>query len=317
MTRQLQSKYAPIKGNTRRAEISQGGTGSGTLSEAVVQLGLTPLSLVGVPGGLAEVDPITGKLPIDSVGVSYNNLPAPGLSIEGPLQLIHGAKSIYSLTEFKNNIGYVVSIDSGSVSLSGDKITIIAPATGRSVVLTINERPVTIPIGVFKPLKASILTPSANSSAPKSFQITVEKYQAEPLTYTDWVELSAASGTITPPVNVSSVEFEGRGGASGEATMVVKGREYSLGVATVRRSVRLDTDSSVSYRLAEDGTLKYRFIVPSSLHVSTDWEIALDAAFTQIVVSSYNDTVNLQKLDVNILPGSYYARVRYKGQFTL
>jgi len=57
---------------------------------------------------------------------------------------------------------------------------------------------------------------------------------------------------------------------------------------------------------------------PSDTHVSTDWQIATDAAFTNIVYESLDDASNLTSLDVpagNLQDGTttYYVRVRHTG----
>lgn len=317
MLRQLQSKHAPVRGATKVAGISQGGSGETTIEGAIHALDLISLDSIGHDLGIAGSDPKTGKLPIDNVGTNYGNLPLPGLSIEGPLQLVHGASAVYHLTEYKSDMVYTVSVDTGIVSVTKDEITITAPPSGPAVVLTINGRSITIPIGVFKPLKTKILTPVQDGVMAKVFQVTAERYAAEPLTYTPWVKAEVGTSSITIPDSASAIEFEGRSGVTGKAEVTVKGKVYACGVATVRRAVAIDNNSALYSSLQEDGTLKYRFIVPSSEHISTDWELSLDEGFTKIIKSSYNDTVNLQKWTVNIAPNTYYVRVRYKGRFSL
>ena len=50
-------------------------------------------------------------------------------------------------------------------------------------------------------------------------------------------------------------------------------------------------------------------------HMSSDWELSTDPAFSTIVRSSYNDSTNLRSwLATSLLPSvTYYARVRYRG----
>jgi hypothetical protein len=52
-------------------------------------------------------------------------------------------------------------------------------------------------------------------------------------------------------------------------------------------------------------------------HDASDWEIASDAEFTNIVDSSYNDTVNLTSYTPNNLQPetTYYVRVRYRSDY--
>ncbi len=50
-------------------------------------------------------------------------------------------------------------------------------------------------------------------------------------------------------------------------------------------------------------------------HVSTSWEVATDSAFTSLVMSKYNDTVNKTTLTLSGLNylGNYYIRSKYHG----
>lgn len=50
-------------------------------------------------------------------------------------------------------------------------------------------------------------------------------------------------------------------------------------------------------------------------HLNTDWQLALDSAFTNVVQQSLNDTVNKSSWTLNtLLPNrNYYLRVRYRG----
>ena len=54
---------------------------------------------------------------------------------------------------------------------------------------------------------------------------------------------------------------------------------------------------------------------PIDYHVYSDWEIATDTGFSNIVKSSYSDSVNLTKIVFKNLTAStvYYVRVRYKS----
>jgi hypothetical protein len=54
----------------------------------------------------------------------------------------------------------------------------------------------------------------------------------------------------------------------------------------------------------------------SDMHLGSDWEVATDNLFANVVFSSYADTSNLTSIDVSGLSitTQYYARVRYTGQ---
>ena len=58
--------------------------------------------------------------------------------------------------------------------------------------------------------------------------------------------------------------------------------------------------------------------MPGSLHANTDWEIATDAGFTNIVYSSLSNATNKTSVTASGLSygTSYYARCRYNGAYT-
>ena len=93
----------------------------------------------------------------------------------------------------------------------------------------------------------------------------------------------------------------------------MNGIDYNCGVAKTNRKIVLVDSAVVSVTVSGTGSLQYRTISTALKHISTDWEIATDEDFTNIVKSSYNDTVNKLSWEVTLPSGNYYLRFRHKG----
>ena len=72
---------------------------------------------------------------------------------------------------------------------------------------------------------------------------------------------------------------------------------------------RTNTVLATRFEMVGDGT---------DVHIGTDWEIATDTGFNNVVISSYDDTVNKTTYTFTVpnLNTQYYIRVRYTGQST-
>jgi len=58
----------------------------------------------------------------------------------------------------------------------------------------------------------------------------------------------------------------------------------------------------------------FRFGIGSDTHASSDWEVATDSGFSNIIASSIDDTTNLTSFTVSGLSiNTYFVRVRYSG----
>ena len=72
---------------------------------------------------------------------------------------------------------------------------------------------------------------------------------------------------------------------------------------------RTNTASATQFGMVGSGT---------DVQIGTDWEVATDVGFSNVIISSYNDTVNKNTFTFTVpnLNTRYYIRVRYKGQNT-
>ncbi len=157
----------------------------------------------------------------------------PSLHLAGDPDIYTTGSQDYIITDYKLNQTYTAAISAGTVSISGDTVSVTAPSVTGPIVLIVNNKPYTLnvlPIPVYQP---SIISPVSGAAN-----------QALSVTFT-------SSDFSTP--------------------------------------------------------------VPGPTQVSASWELATDAAFTQIFSQSLDSTTNLTSWTVNGLTISttYYARVRY------
>jgi len=76
------------------------------------------------------------------------------------------------------------------------------------------------------------------------------------------------------------------------------------------------TDGAIGYTgLATGSNMSIYSTVYTGVHTSSDWEVSTDINFTNIVYSSYQDTVNLTSIPVYgaSVSTDYYIRVRYSS----
>ena len=81
----------------------------------------------------------------------------------------------------------------------------------------------------------------------------------------------------------------------------------------INRRVVLVPGSGINTIVTGTGHLEYRFLSSSFTHTATDWEVATDMNFSNIVASSYNDTVNKLSWVTTLPVGDYFMRFRYHG----
>lgn len=122
------------------------------------------------------------------------------------------------------------------------------------------------------------------------------------------VSRSGATITYTAPSSGTEGGFiiNGR-----EIPMVVTGNQ--IGTALITSPTEGALNLSVNPTLT---TSQFTVVSGSDTHLNTDWQVATDAGFTNIVAQSNNDTVNKTSWTVGVtlsLNTTYYARARHRG----
>ena len=310
MPRQLQSSTAPAERVKGIIPINKGGTGVASRAELISLVGGIDRSLIGKAGGLLQGD-ASGKLPasvLSNAGITL------GHAITGPSVLVHGTTSIFTLTNYNTLTAVDVTVDVGTVTRNGAEISVTAPSSGESLTLTIDKRKITLPMQGFAPVKPSILYPTSGTLNVMTLTAYTGPYTSVSNTYSPWTEVTGTAGvTVTLDSGVSAIECEGRRGENGTAYVDFGSKLYQFGLSETTRLIERTTESTVTFHISGTGSLRYRTIVPSSTHVSTDWQVASDPDFTTIVKESLADTVNLTRWDLTLTEGQYYIRSRFNG----
>ena len=308
MLRQVQGAHVPYPGAAVVAPITKGGTGASTDVDAVDNIGGIHKSKLGIAGGVLKADE-SGWVP----GSILGDQTAFGYSIDGPLSLVHGQVAEYFVTNFSSHRKLVASVNNGSLSvLSDDTIRIQAPMAGTEVILTIGPRSITIPLSPAGPARPGLQTVTGDKKTSSRIFYTTE-FRAEPMIFGDWVTPAAGISSVTVPDGTYAIEIKGQKGNSGVAKLTMNGVDYSCGIAKINRRIIIASGVPVTVSVSGTGSLQYRFVNTSMKHVSTDWEIATDPAFSNIVKTSYNDTINKLSWEVTLPDGNYYLRFRHKG----
>ena len=128
--------------------------------------------------------------------------------------------------------------------------------------------------------------------------------------------LSAVSGSVSRSGDTITYTVPSSGGTGG---FVINGRTFSITITqptvnTPSVSSPVNGASGLGSSIVITGTA-FGTTGISDTHYSTDWQIATDSGFSNVVKSSINDTVNKTSWTVSGLSVSttYYVRVRYKG----
>lgn len=309
MPRQVLGRHAYVGRMKGIAPISAGGSGASTPDGAVNNFGGISRSMIGVLGGLVRRDQYRhiDRSVLEASGISAS------YAIEGPEKLVHGQTSSFYITNYNSTAPIEATVSSGSVAVNHDEIRVTAPETGDEVVLTVNGRTLVLAIVDFTPETPSFVFPTAEAIIKQKLVAYTEPFRSDVDFYTVWNTVTA-NKTVSIPDGVTSIEVEGRQGAAGISQIILGSSKYSCGKASTRRRIRRRIESVVQFVVSGSGELRYRWLYPSAVHVSTDWQLASDPEFQNIVVSSMGDTVNLTSWTVDLPEGDYYIRSRFNGR---
>jgi hypothetical protein len=310
MPRQLSDPYANLVLPDRVIAIEEGGTAASTSQEAINNIGGISRHVLGRPNGVA-ISNSAGKFTIPSNSIAISE------AVEGPRQLVRGSTATYRITNFDSRRPVTVSASAGSVVQNGEEFQITAPGTGSQIVLTIGNRSVIVPLvsgGLIKPL---ILHPENGHKQEMEFVTFVtDSFQYSAEVQGAWNEVAITNGNIAFPAGAHAIECYGGNGAEGKVTVTVDGKIYTFPVTEVRRKIVKGVGADFTVSRTGTATLRWRALSSGARHVSTDWQIATDDQFANVVESSMADTTNLTSWTVELEAGTYYVRSRFNGQTT-
>jgi len=235
------------------------------------------------------------------------------VNITGPTQLNENQVGTYTITNYNSSTNYNVTPIQGTVSISGATITYTAPAGNgiNTITAGFTVNGVTVPVTIVAP-------PTPNVSGPSSLAInqvgsyTITNYQAG-ATYL----VSASTGTVS--ISGSTITY------TAPNTTGVFG--FTINSVNVAVNVVLPTIQTPSILSPVAGATNlgpsvtftasaFAMTSGTDTQSASNWQLAFDSGFTNIVQQSLNDSTNLTTWTVNNLAANttYFARVQYIGQ---
>lgn len=271
------------------------------------------------------------------------------ISLVGPTTAVAGTGSVYTITDYDNFSIYTVEVDQGSVSRTGDTITVNVPATGVSIVkLTVgrnnNFRDFEIAVGSSGVARPSIVYPAqGGTGVPNSLTVQATPFTPVPAGSTTHKEsrfqVARDSGftdlvlnTLVTTGNLTQTSVSG----------LVAGQQYYARVKYIAvNTVESEYSPSVSFSVSAQSIAKPVVTSISGVvnvgptptftssafsatpagsdsHVSSTW--VLRGADTSVVWQSVSDSLN--KTNITIPSGvlsadtSYSIEVQYNGGFS-
>jgi hypothetical protein len=318
-------------------QVQEGGHGKSSSRDGLIALGGFPLPDIGQP---KNPIPLNGSGLIDRQ--YFGDMAIVETGVDGPRQVDVGSLSVFYLTTFDNYGDYQVECSEGAyMTIEGNVAYFRAPVVPGTAWFSIDMRKFeveVIGIGFKTPV---ILTPDNNYAAHFE-EITIGCSEAEIVNNngteiwqsTDWElstmeDFSALYRHSYQSVNKStwdltelpsSMTFYARCRHNGVRRTSDWSVPVKFTVTEPRGITRPQILSPIDYQF---GVLFGTDVVATPYspyghteeHVSTDWQIATSANFTNIVQMSMLDTVNKDRYPLNDLNylTLYYVRVRYRS----
>lgn len=316
--------------------IDNGGSSSKRLATAVQYLGLLTNGSKGVASGSADLD-ANGK-------VKHVNLPDSIISevvnVSGPVTLKVNQTGIYTITDYDSATSYDVAATSGVVTRTGDTITYTAGTTPGNGGFTLNGKAYVIPVTYYSVVTPNITAPSNGATGQSgTVNFTSNAFAMEGGTDThqssDWQVAtdSGFSNVVSSVANSTSNKLTyTASGLNPNTTYYARVRykgvvsdfsswspviSFSTATSFAPNAPTLTnpTNGQTSVALSTTFTSSAFNSPGVDTHYSSDWQIATDSGFSNIVKSATDDTVNkLSWLVTGLVDLTvYYARVRHKG----
>lgn len=248
-------------------------------------------------------------------GVSTNITiidPADSPQITGPASLLENQAGAYTITNYDPYSTYNLTANQGSISRSGNTITFTAPpgdgVSNISVGFSINSANITVQV---------LAPPTPTISGPTSFPInttqtfTIANYTPPASYYTSVTGATFSRNGATVTVNAGST--------TGNFGLTINNVFYpytivlpSIAQPSILAPVNGTSNLGPTVNFTASG---FAVTSGSDTQRASNWQLATDPAFSNLIQTSYNDTVNLTSWTVNNIPANttFYARVQYIG----
>lgn len=316
--------------------IDNGGSSAKKQNLAVQYLGLLSQSLVGVPFGAVDLD-ASGMIKNASFpDVMLSEV----INLSGPSSLKVNEVGQYTITDFDSQRTYALAAVAGVVSRVNEAITYTAPDSMGTYGFSLNGKTYGIVIDYYDVVTPNIVSPANEASnQPGAVTLTSNAFAMEGgidvHVSSDW-EISTSgnfdvllASTTDDAVNKTSwlvsnltpntvyfarVRYKANISGYSAWSPIVSFTTSATFAPNAPTIVTPAADAvDVSLALTVTGSAFDAYVTDT--HHSSDWQIATDSGFTNIVRSATDDTLNKTSWAVTGLIDLtvYYVRVRYKG----
>ena len=310
--------------------VSKGGFGSNTIEGIKSNIDGLDRTVTSAEGGVIPIG-TNGLANLAPYGISLNSV-----TIKGPKYFNRSTTTEYIITNYSSLKDYTVSISSGTATRNGSTITVSANIVPDAVVLTINNRNITLnkmpsPIGrptvtlggiAYNDNKVTITAKGTDFTSSNGKTHASSTWQIA----SDVLFTNILAESVNDTVNKTSyvfqavdkvptlyvrVTYKDSAGEVSEWSSVasINTSDLSIAVNTPSASVTGKKTSSGA-KLTITGSM---FVTADGgNHYGTTWQVSDSAAFTTILFESVNDTVNKGSIVANVTgtPATYYVRIK-------
>lgn len=318
--------------------VNRGGTGENTIEAAKLVFNLVPKEELGLEGKTADLDD-AGKLYKEKLPESVKNLSSTMTdTVTGVTTLPVGKTTVYEITDYNSFEKYEVSAIMGTVSISGNKITYAAGPKAGDGGFYLNNRKVTVQITGDYPVKPVISYPVEGqvgvlpnmtavasafiSALGNDTQLSADWFLSKDPKFTSYTKLSLEDMINKVSYPFASLELltdyylkcRYRGVMGGVGAWSDPVHFKTTDNFPMKPTITSPTANQLMVSITPTiVSTSMKMIASTDPHLSTDWQIATDVGFTQIVKSSLNDTVNKTSINFTGLTNltEYYVRCRH------
>lgn len=321
--------------------IHLGGFGTDNLDDAAEVLDALRYKDLNRPGGAAILGE-NGEFPTHLLPLGY--LPDNFVALHGPTSVPKLGTAIFKISNYDEKTNYSITTENGKAYQYGDQIAFAAGAVVGAASLSINGAVYVIQITSTSPTAPTVISPlqdSANHEANVSFmsstftspQIPDQHADSDWQLATDSDFLSVVKQSLNDTVNTTSWSVTGLS-PNTQYYLRVRHKSLSTGPSPWSPALRFATRSfqvvqPTTITSPTNGALNVdtRPTVTTAAyvggggtdyHTTTDWEVATDVSFNNVVWNSYADPVNKTSVKINSLPydSLYYLRARHVSSIT-
>lgn len=320
--------------------LGDGGTSATNAPDALVNLGLISKTQINIPYGLIPINETTGKIPEELLV----NISAESIEVDGPVNLDVEGTATYQITNFDSRLSYYAEAESGSLTISTDKITYKAPMlSDDGGVFFVNGIRHLVKINPILriPGTPTITFPVVDLEANVKKQLIIasdwfsDHLEDSVQSYNWQISKSPIFETLLQDVSLSTGSMNQylleniTPGETFHVRVRVRGNygyysEWSY-PRVIKRPVEQkpqkpniitpSVDGDVNSKTLGFITTPFSGTAAGDTHLTSDIQLSTDIEFSNIIFESMEDSVNKTTFDITtpLRDINYYVRVRYHG----